>query len=745
MYKKSLDLLMVFPSGGDLHQSNFDHHLGSAYVLTYIKKNGFNAEQFISDESFNVKELVKKIANKKPKIVGFTVFERNYMQCILISKGLKAFNPEIIVIFGGPTPSVQSQEILESIKSVDICVRWEGEETMLNLLINLSTHSFNLNKSDLDKIKGITYRKGNQVIINLDSNILSSNRVTKNYIDKYPSPYLSKIIPVSKASPIGILTARGCNQNCVYCNCAIMSKRNIFFHSTERVIQELTYLNEQKTFKSAIPINDDSFTILPTRAKKICESIIENDIKLPLSCITRCDTITEELLDLMKQAGFVSVGFSLESAVPRVLREIGKVNPPEGTYLKNYDKEIEFIEKLKSMTSYAKKIGLYPVFVSIMVGLPGETLSDAQKTLELINQLNIDFYSHNKFHIYKGTPIFQNYKKYGYNVTPKGINNKIMQSNNFPFDINKIKLAPKSATEASRMQLDYDTFKILSLNPKRSIQKPFFKNVIINSDIIKPSLVKWLQEYLAINGTIIQLYSSKMKFIELDKKNVASLYNEFSPTLYYEPYYREVSNDYTLLKSGKSLFLGENIGFYLKLKETKSALGAYKKESKNLENTICIDRTINDTTALYGLLIEISNREDSFNYILNSKPLPLFQALCRWSTSQANCQKFETAIIGSEDSIRICCHSDSIGKIGSKFSDLLFKLNQSQQEESKRRNCRDCFINNTCLKCPFPFPLSSKEYCEFKKISNTNETARLINSINILKDLLFQPTFPQDF
>ena len=131
--------------------------------------------------------------------------------------------------------------------------------------------------------------------------------------------------------------------------------------------------------------------------------------------------------------------------------------------------------------------------------------------------------------------------------------------------------------------------------------------------------------------------------------------------------------------------------------------------------------------------------------MLDSKALPIFQALCRWSSSQANCQKFETAIIGGDSSIKICWYSDPIGTIGNTFPDLNFKLKQLQKEESERRNCRDCIRNNTCLKCPFPFPLSSKEYCEFKKISHTSETTSLINSFNILKDLLLQPTNPQDF
>ena len=108
----------------------------------------------------------------------------------------------------------------------------------------------------------------------------------------------------------------------------------------------------------SVPIFDDTFTIIPARAKKICEKIIENDITVPLNCITRCDKMSIELLDLMKQAGFKAIGFSLESAVPRVLRTIGKVKPPNCRSSENFEEEKDFIEKFKNMTTYAKKIGI---------------------------------------------------------------------------------------------------------------------------------------------------------------------------------------------------------------------------------------------------------------------------------------------------------------------------------------------------------------------------------------------------
>ena len=743
MTKISRDLLMVFPSGGDLYFTNFKHNLGSAYIIAYLAKHGISAEQFISGESYNINGCVKRIMSYNPKIVGFTVYETNFMQSALISNRLKKYNKDIIIIFGGPTPSIQSKDILETIKSVDLCVRREGEEIVLEIITNLHKNDYVLNHTDLTNIKGITFRKDDNIIMNPDSNILLSNRTIKNYIDKYPSPYLSKIIPRSNALPIGTVTARGCNQNCTYCNCAVISKRNIFLHSIERVIDELLYLNEQPHYIQPVPINDDSFTILPTRAKKICESIIANDIKIPLLCTTRCDTVNEELLDLMKQAGFISIGFSLESAVPRVLKTIGKVSPPGNPHSQSqtFEKEKEYIQKLKQMTSYARKIGFTKVFISIMVGLPGETIQDAQKTIEFVKKLDIDFYTHNLFRIYKGTPIYQNYKKYGYKVSAMGDKNKIILQNDYPFDVYKIKLVPNCAKIQIDEILDYETLKIMSLVTKRTIKKKFFDKIIINCDIIKSSIVEWIQKNLTLNGPIIQLYSNKSNYLELYEKNRMILFNELSPSQYYESYYWDQP---TLLKSGRMALYDEQYGIPIKTESTHLAINDYENSNNNMQYIIGIDAINRDTRTLHKFLVEISKNEDIFNHLMNSTPLPQFQQLCRWTKNQANCQSLETAIIEKDDSIKICWYSDSIGNIETSFSEIKRKLNHVQKKNIELRNCKDCNENETCIKCTYPNPLSSEEYCYYKRSYNINKAAKMIDNFNIVKDFLFKPLNPFD-
>ncbi len=140
---------------------------------------------------------------RKPSVVGLTVYVTNYEASVLLAKAIKRVAPHVIVVFGRPTPSVQATNILQNIEEVD--------------------------------------------------------RHIKDYLDKFPSPYLSGILPVTNNA--GVLTARGCNQNCTYCNCAVLSSRSILTHSVDRVIDELEYISQAgMPPNEEIQIFDDAFT-----------------------------------------------------------------------------------------------------------------------------------------------------------------------------------------------------------------------------------------------------------------------------------------------------------------------------------------------------------------------------------------------------------------------------------------------------------------------------------------------------
>lgn len=415
-YNKELDIVYVCPPS--CKQKEFEKTIGLAYLEAYIKENGYKGKQFIPKE-LTINEIVNEIIELNPKFVGFSIYDTNYYYCKLLATKIKEKNPNIIIVAGGPTATFNSDLIMNDSLSFDYCQKGYGETAIIKLLDYELKFEGNLNAID-----GLVYRQ-NGIIMSNKVAVLPQN------IDMFPSPYLSDIdfFPERKI----VLTSRGCVHNCIYCNCKSMCNRKVSYHSIERVIKELKYISDKEP-GTYVLIGDDAFTLDIDRAKNICQKIIDENINLKLFCETRVDRLDEELLNLLKQAGFVKIDFGLESAVPKILRNVKKIFYDERDIL--CDKEKEFLETMKNAITKTKKLNLDPM-VNIISGLPGENADEALQTLEYIKDLHINSYSHNYLKIYAGTEIYQEYKKWGYDISQDAY--KLPFVVNYPYDITKIK------------------------------------------------------------------------------------------------------------------------------------------------------------------------------------------------------------------------------------------------------------------------------------------------------------------
>jgi radical SAM superfamily enzyme YgiQ (UPF0313 family) len=734
----NLHIIFVFPpaasSSNEYISAHFEMCLGSAYTISYLAQKGFIARPFLTDEPVSVGECAAQLLSKKPKVVGFTVYDANYSLCQLIAKALKEVDPNIIILFGGPTASVQAEAILKNNDPVDICARYEGEETCLELLSLLDDVNFDLKRAwpFLEKIKGITFRVGDHILENPGRDILLANRKIPNFLDKYPSPYLSGVLNSSK---LGIITARGCNQHCVYCNCAVMSKRIIATHSPDRVIQELAYISKRFEHSNGnnVTIYDDAFTLMPGRALEICHKIIENKIKLPFVCTTRCDMVNEELLDTIKKAGFRAIGFSLESAVPHILRKMGKVQHPDIKTDSNFEREKEFIEKFKKYTSYAKKIGIEFVFASIILGLPGETLEEGQQTVNFIRSLGekIDYYAHNVFKVYPGAPIFYNYENYGIKLLT--YDNQVHSRTIHTYDTLKIPFAPKSNLGVDTIKEDKVNMKTLALSPSKKTNFNYFNKIILCADIITGELILWLKKYLAVNGPLIQIYSNFDRAKQHHEDNKHALRKYISPTTSHVDYYQTYKEDSVItLTPFRMHFLGKQCGVTVDLVNTKPGLSSSPPKVNPLQS-ICIDREREDALQLHHLLTCLSNKDNPVNDLVCTPIYPYMSSLCRWEKSSANCMTLETVIVDADNNVKTCWNGNSIGKVGMPFPGILENLRKIHRATENKRDCKNCNKQAACTKCIFPGPLFDNQYCDLKRNFNTGETAELIRAFDFFK------------
>ena len=390
--------------GGSLLR--FPEHLGTAYLRAVLRRAGIGSRHYLPKMNPGLSGFAGFLREFRPQVIGFTLYESNLNATRAMVQTARETLPGSVVAVGGPNATFSPEETLELLEA-DVCVRGAGEGTIVSLVGRiLGSDSGSRRLPDLlGEIPNLALRSGDTICRTRAEDLSSFPARYFATLDDIPSPFQDGLVTTPE---IGYLSARGCNQHCTYCSFAALSARRVALHSVERVLDDLEALQSLvariPSRDLEIPILDDTFTLAPERARRICEGILERGVRLRLTCVTRGDRVTSDLLGLMRRAGFRGVAFGLESAVPRVLRTIGKVCAPSSSDDPTFERERQFLDRFRGSVQAAQRLGL-AVSVSVIGGLPGEAAEDFRKTLEFVNSLEVGEYSHNLLSVFPGTPL----------------------------------------------------------------------------------------------------------------------------------------------------------------------------------------------------------------------------------------------------------------------------------------------------------------------------------------------------
>jgi radical SAM superfamily enzyme YgiQ (UPF0313 family) len=186
-----------------------------------------------------------------------------------------------------------------------------------------------------------------------------------------------------------IMTSRGCPFQCIYCSKPITGSK-LRSVSPENVIKEIEHLINNYGIKEII-FYDDSFTLDRERAIKICDLIIQKNIRIKWQCETRVNLVDEGLLKKMKQAGCATIAYGIESGSNRVL---------------NILKKGITTEQIKTAVGMTKKAGIQTIGY-FMLGIPGETEKEITQTINFAKSLSLDFAQFAIATAYPGTELYQ--------------------------------------------------------------------------------------------------------------------------------------------------------------------------------------------------------------------------------------------------------------------------------------------------------------------------------------------------
>ncbi len=302
-------------------------------------------------------------------VVGLTAMTPTINTAIAIARHLKQAYPDLTIILGGAHVSLLPEETLATSPEIDIIVRGEAEETIIELLQALE------HKQPLSKIQSVSYRKDGEV---------ASNPVRAKNVELDSLPFLAYHLlpwrsykphpPHGRALPFAaIITSRGCPYRCSYCSKPIFGNE-FRGQSPERVVEELAYHKRRFDIKE-FAFYDDVFTLDKRRAYAIAEEIIKRGLKIPWTCETRVNLVDKELLRHIKQAGCYSIAYGIESGSQEILNTLDK-----GVNLKQVEESVRLSQEVGLET-----IGYF------MIGSPGESPDTIKQTIQFAKKLKLDF------------------------------------------------------------------------------------------------------------------------------------------------------------------------------------------------------------------------------------------------------------------------------------------------------------------------------------------------------------------
>jgi len=368
--------------------------LGILYLATVLKERGI--EVSVLDQpgkGFTIEETVKWIQKEDPDILGFSTFSTSGRTAALVSDEVKKKKPSTVTVFGNYYATFNSERILRKYPSVDIIVRGEGENTVIDL-VNCLKH-----KGKLKEVSGITFRNNNRIVSTLDRPLIKD-------LDSLPFPerelidveYHSAIVGANVATKkfTSIVSSRGCVYKCRFCSCRKFARNTWRPRSVQNAIEELHFL-ASKGYKQFIFV-DDSFTLNQKRVIKLCRRMRKEEINMDWICEGRVDNCSYEMLREIAKAGCKVLYFGIESANQRILNYYDKQTTPQQS---------------KTAVKKARKAGIDVIIGSFIVGAPDETREEIQNTIEFAKQNPIDFPQFNILGVYPGTDIWNEFEMKG--------------------------------------------------------------------------------------------------------------------------------------------------------------------------------------------------------------------------------------------------------------------------------------------------------------------------------------------
>lgn len=386
-----MKILLVQPPRPLAHSYKFPP-LSLGYLASNLTAHGYQVEVMDMDaEDASVEVFPDRFSGQTfdYAIVAITSATVSYPAAVRIANYAKALNKSCLTVIGGPHVSFLARETLDEAKSIDVVVKGEGEQALVEI-----AHAVE-HRVEFQDIAGIVYREGSLPVE-------TPNRPLEKDLDSLPPPDWN-LFPMDLYLAPTVIASRGCPRRCIYC-AATSIHRGFRQRQLEPLMREIRGLKKwvDRTPNRQLTFFDNSFAGDYSYSLRLAQAIKETRIEANWTAEMRADNVDGPLLDAMKSSGCVYIHYGIESGSQRILDSIGKGIS---------------IEKAVQIVEMTLERGI-EVACSFCVGHPEETFETIDATKRIIKRLQ-EMGVHCSTSIvtpFPGTELWEDSERYGLTI-----------------------------------------------------------------------------------------------------------------------------------------------------------------------------------------------------------------------------------------------------------------------------------------------------------------------------------------
>jgi anaerobic magnesium-protoporphyrin IX monomethyl ester cyclase len=323
------------------------------------------------------------IAAAEPDMIGITVFTPFVPDVAHAVRVARQAVPQATIVLGGPHATFTTEETLQTMPEVDVVVRGEGDQILVDLARALERGDA------LDAVPGITFRRDGQVVETPSPPPLDLSQLPNPAFHLMP---MERYHFSSLGGPFAtVVASRGCPFQCSFCSEWPFWGGAWRPHDPQKVVEQVDVL-VNRYGRQNIWFGDDCFNVNSDHMAAICEGILERGIQVNWYYQGRADLVVKhkELLPLMRRAGNRMVQIGIEASNDEQRDELNKQLSTETV------KEAVHLLRENDIVCQGMQI----------VGLPGDTPRTFEQKVRLVNQLDVDFPVFLVYTLFPGAPDF---------------------------------------------------------------------------------------------------------------------------------------------------------------------------------------------------------------------------------------------------------------------------------------------------------------------------------------------------